>query len=267
MPNTCDEWKQIARDYGEKWNFPNCLGSMDGKHVAITPPPGSGSYFYNYKGFHSQVLLCIASANYEIIYFHFGVNGRVSDGGVLAETDFYKKLTNGSLNLPKDGKVDGENLRFVFVADDAFPLTKDILKPFNYRVAEKPRRIFNYRLSRARRMVESVFGILVERFQVLQKPITFITLEKVNTVVVACCYLHNYLRRKIPQSYSPREWLDIDNNAIGVSTPGPRASDHMALQAHPTTQRPEANAKKVREDFVNYFNNKGKVEWQDKYVS
>ncbi|XP_046663152.1 uncharacterized protein LOC124356024 [Homalodisca vitripennis] len=46
VPNTAEEWKQIAQEYGEKWNFPNCLGSMDGKHIAITPPPGSGSYFY-----------------------------------------------------------------------------------------------------------------------------------------------------------------------------------------------------------------------------
>ncbi|XP_046685699.1 putative nuclease HARBI1 [Homalodisca vitripennis] len=266
VPNTAEEWKQIAQEYGEKWNFPNCLGSMDGKHIAITPPPGSGSYFYNYKGFHSQVLFCIASANYEIIYFHFGVNGRVSDGGVLKETDFNKKLTDKSLNLPEEGIVDGEALPYVFIADDAFPLTEVIMKPFSYRVANKPRKVYNYRLSRARRMVESVFGILAERFQVLQKPITFIDLKKVNSVVVACCYLHNYLRRTIPQRYSPKDWLDLDDDEVGVSKPGPRTSDHMALQVR-QTDRPMASAKEVRNKFVHYFSNKGKVEWQDRYIS
>ncbi|KAJ8869402.1 hypothetical protein PR048_028392 [Dryococelus australis] len=44
-------------------------------------PPGSGSYIYNYKNFHSQVLLGIANANYELLYFSLGINGRVSDGG------------------------------------------------------------------------------------------------------------------------------------------------------------------------------------------
>jgi len=61
-------------------NFPNCLGAVDGKHVAIFPPPGAGSYFFNYKVYNNQVLTGIADSNDEFIYFNFGTNGRVSDG-------------------------------------------------------------------------------------------------------------------------------------------------------------------------------------------
>ena len=35
-----------------------------------------------------MVLMGIANANYELIYVHFGTNGRVSDGGVIEHTDF-----------------------------------------------------------------------------------------------------------------------------------------------------------------------------------
>ena len=65
--HTGDDWKIIASDCENKWNFPHCLGALDGKHIEITPPAGSGSYFYNYKHKHSMVLLAIADANYRFI--------------------------------------------------------------------------------------------------------------------------------------------------------------------------------------------------------
>ncbi|KAJ8952754.1 hypothetical protein NQ318_008069 [Aromia moschata] len=52
----------------------------------IIPPSGTGSYFYNYKGKHSMVLMAIANVNYEFIMCDFGTNGRISEGGVLENT-------------------------------------------------------------------------------------------------------------------------------------------------------------------------------------
>lgn len=114
-------------------------------------------------------------------------------------TDIYRALNSGHLNVPKEGVVDGVTLPFLFIADDTFPLREDLLKPFNSKISDKRRNIYNYRLSRGRRMVESVFGILAERFGVSQKPMSFINLDKVESVV--CCYLHNYFRNKIPQGF------------------------------------------------------------------
>ena len=70
---TCErEWERIAKGFEVKYNFPNCLGAVDGKHVAIVPPLGAGSYFYNYKGCNNQVLIGIADSNDEFIYLNFG---------------------------------------------------------------------------------------------------------------------------------------------------------------------------------------------------
>ncbi|XP_064119009.1 uncharacterized protein LOC135224014 [Macrobrachium nipponense] len=49
-PSTPEKWKSVADGFNTRWNFPNCLGSIDGKHIAITARAGSGSYYYNYKG-------------------------------------------------------------------------------------------------------------------------------------------------------------------------------------------------------------------------
>ena len=68
--------------------FPHCLGAMGGKHIEIIPPADSGSQFYNYKHRHSMLLLGIVDARYRFILADFGINGRISDGGVLQNTFF-----------------------------------------------------------------------------------------------------------------------------------------------------------------------------------
>nr|XP_036678236.1 uncharacterized protein LOC118876785 [Drosophila suzukii] len=47
---TTDNMLRWAKDFKDEWNFPNCLGAVDGKHAAIKAPINSGSLFYNYKG-------------------------------------------------------------------------------------------------------------------------------------------------------------------------------------------------------------------------
>ncbi|GFR92459.1 protein ANTAGONIST OF LIKE HETEROCHROMATIN PROTEIN 1 [Elysia marginata] len=201
------EWIEISNMFETKLQFPHSLGAVDGKHVTISPPPDSGSYFYNYKGFHNLVLMAIANENYEFIYVHFGTNGRVSDNGVIACTSFYKMLKQGNLNLQEHTP---EGFPFVFVGDEAFALRLDFLKPFYSRLLNDQRRIFNYRLSRARRVVENTFGILVARFGVLKSRIC-LSPEKIDDVVMACCVLHNFLRVKTYQQYTPQGSLDVED--------------------------------------------------------
>ena len=48
---TEEQWKCIADDLYTKWNIPNCLGVIYGKHVNIQTAVNFGSLFYNYKFF------------------------------------------------------------------------------------------------------------------------------------------------------------------------------------------------------------------------
>ncbi|KAG8248856.1 hypothetical protein J6590_032430 [Homalodisca vitripennis] len=88
--------------------------------------------------------------NYRLIYFSFGVNGRVSYGGVLACCDINEKMLEKTLSVPKPTMVDGTLLPYEFIADEAFELRDDLMKPFNASVLNHERRICNYRFSRAR---------------------------------------------------------------------------------------------------------------------
>jgi hypothetical protein len=79
--------------------------------------------------------------------------------------------------------------------------------------SSSPERIFNYRLSRARRIIENVFAILSSKFRVLLKTIALHP-DKVESVVLSCIYLHNFLRRNATSksSYTPPGTFDSEDS-------------------------------------------------------
>lgn len=86
VPSSVEEWSEVANSFKTKWNFPSCVGALDGKHIAIKAPEHSGSTFYNYKGFFRLVLLARLGTDYKFTFVDVGVNRRRSDGGVLRES-------------------------------------------------------------------------------------------------------------------------------------------------------------------------------------
>lgn len=255
----------VANDFEIRWNAPHVLGAIDGKHVGIKKPPDSGSLYFNYKKQFSIVLMAVVNANYEFIMVDVGTNGRVSDGGVLQNTEFGKMLKNNSLNVPSPEVVTNttRTLPYVFVGDDAFPMGPNLLKPYSQSGLTKEKRIFNYRLARARRLVESAFGILATRFGVFQRQFSLHPV-KVRKIVLACCYLHNFLRKS--PSYLSQNLVPHEDTEFGiVQTPIQTIVPMTALQT--INQRNSLQiAKKTRNDFCEYFNNEGAVPWQNKFV-
>lgn len=69
------EWEMVARGFITKWDFPNCLGAIDGKEIRIKKPPHSGSLFFNYKNFFSFKLLATCDAYYRFTWIDVGDYG------------------------------------------------------------------------------------------------------------------------------------------------------------------------------------------------
>jgi hypothetical protein len=55
VPNE-DDWNTTADEFWVRWQFPNCIGALDGKHITIQAPKSSGSLYWNYK--KKLTLLC-----------------------------------------------------------------------------------------------------------------------------------------------------------------------------------------------------------------
>jgi len=102
---------------------------------------------------------------------------------------------NNTLSVPEARSLPNTNclLPFSLVGDEGFPLKTYLMRPYAKRnLHSNEQKIFNYRLSRARRVVENAFGILVARWRILQKPIA-LKLNTVEKIVQAVTCLHNYI--------------------------------------------------------------------------
>ena len=259
MPSTEEDWKLIAKHFEVIWNFPHCIGALVGKHIAIQAPRKSGSLYFNYKGFFSVVLMALADAKYKFIYIDVGSPGRNSDGGIFANCKLAKGMRDGTLNIPNDDVLPQDNVNgpmpYVLVVDEAFPLMNNLMRPYpvGKRQVEENQLIFNYRLSRARRIVENTFGILTSRWRIYH---TKIALEpnSLIPVVLATCVLHNFV-----QSMStPAEITMICQEA--------EEQGNQFVPLARIANRWEGAAAETRTKFTEYFCSAGSVPWQIEHV-
>lgn len=99
----------------------------------------------------------------------------MSDGGIWAESALGSALEKGSVDLPLPRLLPNSNIMFphFFVADDAFPLKTYMMRPYSKKNLCERERIFNYRLCRARRVIENSFGVLTTKWRVLRRSMCF----------------------------------------------------------------------------------------------
>lgn len=252
--------------------FPTLRGCYRRKHVMLQAPIKSGSDFHNYKSFFSIVLMALVDADYNFIFVDIGCQGRISDGGVFRNCQLYTKIEDNDLNLPRPSPLIGRTLKipFVFLGDAAFPLSEHIMKPYaGQHPKQSPERIFNYRLSRARRIVENAFGIASSVFRVLRKPM-LLEPEKAELIVMTVICLHNFLRRSQTSRniYTPPGSLDREVN--GEAIPGNWRNDDQTMSSllpmrnMPRRSRPTAT--NTRLELTEYFCSNGAVSWQNRYA-
>lgn len=194
-PPTEQQWACIATNYWKKWHMPNCLGAIDGKHIVLKCPPNSGSSYFNYKKQHSIVLMAVADYRYKFTLVDVGGYGGNSDGGIFADSEIGLCLTNDDLNLPKGmATLPGSDIATpaFFVADDDFSLSNRIMKPYSGKQLANKKKIFNYRISRARQTIESAFGIYSNKWNIFHKALCMLP-KTADIVVTSCACLHNFI--------------------------------------------------------------------------
>ena len=213
-PKSPEDWKTIARKFEESWNFPHVVGAIDGKHIRIQCPQLSGTLYHNYEGFFSIVLLAVCDADYCFTLFDLGSYGSNNDSGVLANSSMGQLFENGNMKLPPPEILPAcsfEPLPYFLLGDEIFPLKTWLMHPYPGINLSEEQSVYNYRHSRARRVIENAFGILVARWRIFLTPIRG-SVENVEKYVLACLALHNYLRQTNNASYTPSGFVDSENS-------------------------------------------------------
>jgi hypothetical protein len=95
----------------------------------------------------------LVDADYRFVFIDVGSKGRVNDGAVFRNSTLNSAMENNLFNWPDNSVIH-------VIGDDAFPLRNTLLKPYSKINLTLKQKIFNYRLSRARRVSENAFGIL-----------------------------------------------------------------------------------------------------------
>ena len=128
-------WKNISEEFMKLWNIPHCIGSIDGKHIAIECLSHTGSIYYHYKGFLSVVLMTVCDARYVFTLVNVGDFGSNNDSGVLENSTMGKAFASNQMGLPDEQHVKGCKipLPYFLVGDDILALKSLFLQSFPRR--------------------------------------------------------------------------------------------------------------------------------------
>ncbi|KAL5559045.1 hypothetical protein UlMin_035256 [Ulmus minor] len=176
-----------------KW-FKNCLGALHGTYISVRVPVSDKPRYRNWKGHIATNVLGVCSQDMQFIYVLPGWEGSTPDSRVLRDA---LRRING-LNVPNG---------YYYFVDAGYTNCNGFLAPYRgqrYHFSEcahgrhpnTHEEFFNTNHSAARNVIERCFGVLRNRWEILRSP-SFYPIKTQNRIIMACCLLHNFIRRKM----------------------------------------------------------------------
>ncbi|CAH9105221.1 unnamed protein product [Cuscuta epithymum] len=214
---------QIATDDRYMPHFENCIGAIDGTHIAITVPEEDQLRYRGRKGIPTTNVLVVCDFDLLFTYVLTDWEGSAHDSRI-----FLDAINNPTLNFPKPprGKY--------YLVDKGYPERDGYLTPYpkiRYHQSEfggaHPRgaqEVFNRPHSSLRSCIERAFGVLKARWKILQKMPRYSLMDQ-NKIICSCFALHNYIRRSSigdpgfrfldedPEFIPPDVFEDVERNA------------------------------------------------------
>lgn len=241
----------VAEKYFDKWNFPNCLGGIDGKLLNVQRTVVQNNFK---KKLTLQFMMqIVADADNKIISSHLYYSGNSSAGASFIQSPLYSLMESYDPEIPEPISLplttDDIQVPYVFLGNEEFPLLPHLMRPYtDAKHISDEERIFNYRLNRALHCVEKTLTMMLSKWRLLSE-----TLDEEETnpikILKTICLLHNLLmEREINVSY-------VNGGVEGLRTEMPRFTT-----MHSTFSD---EAFDIREIYRDYFSGDGSLTWQD----
>ena len=90
---TEDELKAVIQGFKEKMGVPQCVGSIDGSHIPVTPPAMNHTDYYNCKGWYSMLVQAVVDHKYLFCNLNIRWPDSMHNTRVLANSSFYRRVT------------------------------------------------------------------------------------------------------------------------------------------------------------------------------
>ena len=139
------------------------------------------------------------------------------------------------------------------------------MKPFSHQSQVQRERIYSYRLSRVRRVVENAFGIMSQRFRCFlttmqQNP------DNINLITMCACVLHNLILTRYPHATPEVDREDPDTHDL---IPGGWRLDQRLQGLMPLSGHHSQREAKDQRGYLShyYMSTAGAVPWQERMVA
>ncbi|KAL8479767.1 hypothetical protein ACS0TY_026632 [Phlomoides rotata] len=180
-----------------RWGkFQGCLGALDSRYIDVHVSATNKGQYCNRKGHCSVNVLRVCDMNMRFVYVLTGWEGSAVDSRVLRDAIH----RNNGLHVPRGN---------YYLCDNGYPNCKGFLTPYKgvmYHLNEWSSRqpqtyqeYFNMKHTRARNM----------RWGILRSP-SWYPIKTTNKIIVACCLLHNYIKREIIDAHGSGIALNVD---------------------------------------------------------
>ena len=100
-----------------------------------------------------------------LLFSAFSGDGACSDAQMYNDSELREAAEDDTIGFPDAEPLpnDTQDVPYFFIGEDVFALRTTMMKPYSHRTLDKEERIFDYRLSRARRVVEKSSCFMSQR--------------------------------------------------------------------------------------------------------